>query len=840
MAYQKSAQALLDAGASLVNASRNVGFGVGMSATNYSQANTASTIGGAAAPLTAPEKPGEFDTPSSPPSLGGGVMPPFLWSMLQTFVPDTWPDGHPGRLRASAGAWQGFASAITGIAGELSGPSGVIGGQQIPEGAAIASAMSKLSQSVSAVATEAGNLATQTREFADDVQSTQDAIRDLCDRISPSGIFDGIKAVFSGDALEEIKEIADDVKEVLENFGRQVDGRISLMQSLITALDDAVVSLQQGARREFTHYLGQDVGGTVATAFEFQTNVNEGFVRAGLGAIVGIQQLDPTRFASDPDGAGAAWAGVRDTLKYTSGAGIASDPSGALEHGKDMLGGVAHIEDWRSDRPGLGLGGVLFEVGSAVTGVGAAKTGLRGATAAAEAGEAGPAVRAAAGAAESTAPIAGRVSEIAAKLDDLTTIADDIPSGATAGAHGPALPPSLAEHGVPDAPEVPRISEAPTSQGVPDTAGPRSVPDAPGPRPAELPSQHVPEASAPRAPEPAASSAAAAAPEGARPPVASTQVAEPLPPTSTAEPAMVGSGSGSGHWADPVPSAPSATPHGTTSGHSVDPPPPASVAPDTHSGAAHEWPPSMSAESHPTDLTPLASAASDPHPGVMGESPVHHPDNPLRTDRPEGDGWQRRDDDPLDPSFGQRTLENHWEYPGYPADIDPRVRDLISDAAAPWGRDMDGVALTKSEYESLFNKVGPEGQEWQNYPPNAGATPDTRVLYNSVEAFTRDFGVQADGAVHLDRLGGVDGGYLAVMPEGLPASFEQRSLPIYNLTQPYHQYVLSGELPAGWRIEVSEVAPAFARDGGGIQVLVIDQLGDSVIVSALKEMGILR
>lgn len=133
------------------------------------------------------------------------MPPPLLWSLLQTFIPDTRPDSDPARVRASAEAWQTFASAINGITDGLSGPSGIIARQQITEGGAMTSAMSELSRSLSDVATEAGNLATQTREFADDVQSTQDAIRDLCDRVSPSGIFDGIKAVFSGDALNEIK-----------------------------------------------------------------------------------------------------------------------------------------------------------------------------------------------------------------------------------------------------------------------------------------------------------------------------------------------------------------------------------------------------------------------------------------------------------------------------------------------------------------------------------------------------------------------------------------------------------------------------------------------------------
>ncbi len=384
------------------------------------------------------------------------------------------------------------------------------------------------------MATEAGNLATQTRDFADDVQSTQDAIRDLCDRVSPSGIFDGIKAIFSGDALDEVKEIAADVQQVLENFGRQVDGKIALMESLITALDDAVVSLQHSARREFTQYLGEDVGGALATAVEFQTNVGEEVVKAGLQTVVGIEQLDPTRFASDREGATAAWGGVLDTLTYATPTGIAMDPGGAFEHGQNMLGGIVHAEDWRADRPGLGLGGVLFEAGSAATGVGAAKTGLRGVSAAAEAGEGGAAARAVAGAAESTAPITGRASEIAAKLDDLTALTDDIPTGATAGARGPALPPALTE---PHVPEAPRLPEAPTRHDAPEDASPPAEPDTPAPHPAEMP--HVLGADAGRAP-------GAVASEGLPPSVAASHVTEPSS-YATPQPAMVGSESSAIH-----------------------------------------------------------------------------------------------------------------------------------------------------------------------------------------------------------------------------------------------------------------------------------------------------
>ena len=215
ISYQKSAQALLDAAEEAVKAGRGIGFGVQMSATNYSKADAGSTIGGGASPLTAPTAPGEFSAPACPPSLGGGIPPPFLWGMVQAFIPDVWPDGDPARLQASATAWDTFATTIKGIAGQFAGPSSVIGDQQIPEGGNMTSAISVLSESLSQIASEAGKLATQTREFADDVVQTQNSIRDLLDRVSPSGFLDGIKAVLSGDALEELKEIAEDIKTVL-------------------------------------------------------------------------------------------------------------------------------------------------------------------------------------------------------------------------------------------------------------------------------------------------------------------------------------------------------------------------------------------------------------------------------------------------------------------------------------------------------------------------------------------------------------------------------------------------------------------------------------------------
>ena len=62
-AYQQAAQALLDAGVAAANAGRQVGFGVEMSATNYSRADASSTIGGVGTALPSPAPPGPVRHP---------------------------------------------------------------------------------------------------------------------------------------------------------------------------------------------------------------------------------------------------------------------------------------------------------------------------------------------------------------------------------------------------------------------------------------------------------------------------------------------------------------------------------------------------------------------------------------------------------------------------------------------------------------------------------------------------------------------------------------------------------------------------------------------------------
>jgi Tuberculosis necrotizing toxin len=163
----------------------------------------------------------------------------------------------------------------------------------------------------------------------------------------------------------------------------------------------------------------------------------------------------------------------------------------------------------------------------------------------------------------------------------------------------------------------------------------------------------------------------------------------------------------------------------------------------------------------------------------------------------------------------------------------PSVAKLIKDPEAPFGRDPIGHAYTEQQYAERFNKVGDNGEPWFNFPLNDGAIPGTRVAYTDPSKFLRDYGSQ------LDRVGKTNGRYLAVMEDGEPASWEQRALHVDSLRDPYHAYTF-GDLPEGWTIEVSEVAPGVGQPGGSIQVRILDDEGAARRVEELTQKGVLR
>ncbi|WP_196250771.1 TNT domain-containing protein [Cellulomonas sp. JZ18] len=82
-----------------------------------------------------------------------------------------------------------------------------------------------------------------------------------------------------------------------------------------------------------------------------------------------------------------------------------------------------------------------------------------------------------------------------------------------------------------------------------------------------------------------------------------------------------------------------------------------------------------------------------------------------------------------------------------------------------------------------------------------------------------------------------NGSYLG-FPPGAP--WGDRALFPSSLDDPVDAYRLAGDLPDGWRIQVSEIAPAFGQPGGGMQVLVFNDKNKTVPVTELINAGILQ
>lgn len=140
----------------------------------------------------------------------------------------------------------------------------------------------------------------------------------------------------------------------------------------------------------------------------------------------------------------------------------------------------------------------------------------------------------------------------------------------------------------------------------------------------------------------------------------------------------------------------------------------------------------------------------------------------------------------------------------------------MQDPSAPFGRDANGDPYSARSYAEEFNKLGPKGEHWVNFPDNGGAVAGTRVAYSDFEQFVKDYGNQ------FDRIGDDKGKYLGLIENGRPASWEERAMHVDSLRQPYNTYTLD-HLPEGWKIEVSEIASGVGQPGGGLQVRIMDE-----------------
>lgn len=236
-------------------------------------------------------------------------------------------------------------------------------------------------------------------------------------------------------------------------------------------------------------------------------------------------------------------------------------------------------------------------------------------------------------------------------------------------------------------------------------------------------------------------------------------------------------------------------------------------------GAADvDWPTDDGSVAPQTPIRDAITAGSDPMhsgaPGVRGE-------------------WMRGTDLPTTPKdlgYGQPVAAHGTStLPPHTGAADTGWA-LLEDPSAPFGAD-GGTPLTQAEYDRRY--VHP-GTNWDNYPPNDGAVRGTRVEYVDGAAFVRDYGS------HVDRVGEPGGKYLGLQPDGVAATFEERGLPVGSLGYKLYDYELTGLLPRGWKIEISEIAPAFGQRGGGFQLLIRDEGGVIMTVDDLLDRGVLK
>ncbi|WP_244897605.1 TNT domain-containing protein [Mycobacterium alsense] len=829
LAYQDAAGSLLKAVAAAINACRQSGALIQQGAANYSRAEAASTLGGGGDALRAPPAPVKITAPGAPGTWGKGDPPPLLWAVVQSFVDDLWPDGDLAGIRAAATRWRGFAGAAGGMRSALTAAKSLLDAQQIPEGGKIDDALSQIGDCMGKIADASGKLAASLDGFADEVEGARNAIRDLLHRLgSLTDIGHDLMLIVKGDALEEIKKIAQDINGVLHHLGREARAGEQEMKLGMQAADGLVVKFEKYVRGELIQFMGDEVGNPVATVFDTWVNTNEGVLKGAVGTALALSDLDPRWFVVDPEGAAATWSDMGKSLWKGSLINGVLNPQEASRANIQMLKSLLHLDDWSTARPGLGFGENLFdaallfapgggEAGAAADGAGAA---ARGAGAAAE--TAGRGARAVDGL-KGLAGIRGELADLAEAGGDLTRsldgVADNLPKVDPAFGGRPVEPPAPKPLD-PPAESAPRPPDM--AQGAPHAPGPAERPDA-APAPARVPHEPVagphepvaaPAGGPPLAPVPAA--VGERVPSTVPPLVEHSPVHVPRSPSaSRADSAPIA--------AHPPPSAPSFTaPHFTPpAAHPPEPPAPGgwpapgndgALSGRPHGRSPHGWGPGDGlSHSRPADEGPNGQHGGPDGGDATGDAPdgagvVHEPATLAKLPG-------------VDYALPAPDALQLLEHPG--AEL-----ERLAYGGVPHGI-LDGyeplAGRTVDEFGREFTIRGLDGQiswDWANQAPNngfAGVPAETTHIPNGLR---------------LDRLGSNHGGFLSL--EGVPLA--ERATPP-GLAAQYHLFEGTGrEIPPGrdWVVQHGPAKDAFGQPGGGDQWVVLDKgIGEPVPVAEL-------
>lgn len=423
LTYQEKAESVLKAAAAAVNACRRSGAVIQQGASNYSNVDAASTLGGGRGALKPPSPSAELAAPGPPGTWGPGQPPPPLWSLVQSFVLEVWPDGDVAGLRAAASCWRAFGAAANGVKGTLDGSKTLFDGQHIPEREMIDNALTDIGSSAATIGGLCGALAETVDTFANKVDHAQTAIRDLLRRIESLGdLGHDVMLIVDGDAWDEIKQIVKDINAVLQHLGQEARACKDAIRFVVQAADRAVGACEKYARRGLVQFLGEDVGNPVATIADTWINAQEGVLKGVVGIGLGFVDLSPQWVVADPHGAGRTWTGLVKNAWKESLINAAVNPHEFAEARLQELKGLVHAEDWSRARPGLGAGEVAFDGFTLIApGLGEAGAAVDGAKAAARGAEETEAAGEAAGRAGGEGAAGGRGA-----LTDITKVGGDV------------------------------------------------------------------------------------------------------------------------------------------------------------------------------------------------------------------------------------------------------------------------------------------------------------------------------------------------------------------------------------------------------------------------------
>ncbi|MDZ7881726.1 MAG: PE domain-containing protein [Mycobacterium sp.] len=545
ISYGRQADQFAQYLAQAANAFKNVGLMLEATGFNYQHADQASAAGGPGPSGSVSGEPAETTAGDAPYGPNGSIVtPPTKYHLITPFirlipafgmaagVAMTWPSGNSGMMNVTAAQWRNIGQGLKVFESALSGVKAAVGAQSIPEGATITTALADLGSGTTALAGVADGLATSISDFAAGVLETQDAIRDLLDRISLDGLWDTVTGFLSGEGARVLREIADDVSTVLENFQNQVRGVLGLLEELTTLLGEAADAFQKWMRPVLVEAFGDDAGNAPADGIKLFTDIQVGGATGLIALVSGTVAL------ADPD----TWKGIADTALM-----VAKDPSLIDDVLKQMGSEFIALDEWQGDNPGRGFGEAavnvasLFVPGGAFAKGGAVAKGLAATRNLLERGELGSLGR--------LPGLGGGRTPDAPELPNVTGmphVPDFTPP--------PGIPGSVLGPGGSSSP----APTAPTSPGSGSGGG--SAPTGPSPNgsgPSQSGGGAVPGSSSSNGPAPTGGSPSAGGGDGPSEPSGGA----PVPPSMSSTGDSAGSGGpdpvgGGGQSPDPVPPGP--------------------------------------------------------------------------------------------------------------------------------------------------------------------------------------------------------------------------------------------------------------------------------------------